>query len=182
MRVSCCVIIYNHFPLFLLFPFPRQNSNKSFFREWINNPDVRFLYNSDYRMQCRQKTWSGFKCGNLLKKFFWGKMYVPGKHIIDPAPKTKKKKEKISSIVLCVQFCVCGKMGFKIWHHSKAASALLREKCPNWRNLARGSAPVQKQILIFLKNSKPTKMQSSQTCIFWPKPTPPPTFTRAGTY
>ena len=160
MRVSCCVIIYNHFPLFLLFPFPRQNSNKSFFREWINNPDVRFLYNSDYRMQCRQKTWSGFKCGNLLKKFFWGKMYVPGKHIIDPAPKTKKKEGKISSIVLCVQFCVCRKMGFKIWHHSKAASALLREKCPNWRNLARGSAPVQKQILIFLKNSfsKPSKM------------------------
>ena len=94
--------------------------------------------------------------------------------------KPKKKEGKISSIVLCVQFCVCRKMGFKIWHHSKAASALLREKCPNWRNLARGSAPVQKQILIFLKNSfsKPTKMQS---CIFWPKPTPPPTFTRAGT-
>ena len=124
-----------------------------------------------------------FQMWKPSKKIFWGKMYVPGKHIIDPAPKTKKKEGKISSIVLCVQFCVCRKMGFKIWHHSKAASALLREKCPNWRNLARGSAPVQKQILIFLKNSfsKPTKMQSSQTCIFWPKPTPPPTFTRAGT-
>ena len=66
-----------------------------------------FLYNSDYRMQCRQKTWSGFKCGNLLKKFFWGKMYVPGKHIIDPAPKTKKKRRKnLKYCSLCSILCL----------------------------------------------------------------------------